>query len=147
MWPTPKNYPYLTTNHVIKIVLGANSLMQGILPHLLEETPASYHEQNRANLEKHAMHVANALGAVPGLSVVVPRGAMYIMVGIDVKQFKDIKDDAEFCDLLVKEQSVICLPGQCFKYPNYFRVVFTNPIDNLEAACERIAEFCKEHHI
>jgi hypothetical protein len=35
--------------------------------------------------------------------------------------------------------------AQCFKYPNYFRIVYTAPKDKLEIAYDRIAEFCNKH--
>jgi len=41
----------------------------------------------------------------------MPRGAMYIMVGIDPTQYRDIANDVDFVQKLLKEQSVFCLPA------------------------------------
>lgn len=86
------------------------------------------------------------LSKVPGLKVVTPQGAMYIMCGIDIDKFDDsIEDDIKFTEKLVEEESVLALPGQCFKYPSYFRIVFTAPKQKLEEAYQRIASFCERH--
>lgn len=37
---------------------------------------------------------------------------MFIMVGIEVSMFKDIKDDLEFTAKLLEEKSVFVVPGQ-----------------------------------
>lgn len=40
-----------------------------------------------------------------------PSGAMYMMVGIDFNYFPGIKDDQDFVQQLVHEQSVFCIPA------------------------------------
>ncbi len=42
---------------------------------------------------------------------------------------------------------MFCLPGKCFDYPDYFRIVLTVPKDQLNLALDRIMEFCCDHHI
>ena len=126
-------------------------------------------------MQKHAKFTCDKINSIPGLKAIVPSGAMYVMVAIEIEKFKDIKSDTEFCEKLVGEKSVFCLPGKvclsplspffsfffllkvvfllvlpiirlkCFQYPNYFRIVFTPPIDRLEEACSRLADFCKDH--
>lgn len=70
---------------------------------------------------------------------------MYMMIGIDIKKFPDFKNDLDFVQALVREQSVFCLPGECFEYPNFFRIVLTVPEDMIVEACNRIQEFCAHH--
>lgn len=71
---------------------------------------------------------------------------MYIMVEVLFDQFKsEISDISRFAEALLAEESVMCLPGTCFKCPNFFRVVFTLQASILEEACGRIAEFCARH--
>ena len=38
-------------------------------------------------------------------------GAMYLMIGLELKHFPGIKNDLDFATLLCNEQSVFCLPG------------------------------------
>lgn len=61
--------------------------------------------------------------------------------------FPSLKTDLEFVEKLVSEQSVFCLPGRCFDYPNYVRIVLTLPENLTKEACFRIAEFCKKHYV
>jgi tyrosine aminotransferase len=49
---------------------------------------------------------------IDGLVPVNPQGAMYMMVGIEVNKFKDIKSDVEFSAKLLDEENVVCLPGE-----------------------------------
>ena len=70
------------------------------------------------------------------------QGAMYMMVRIDMSRFPAFKNDLHFVESLVSEQSVFCLPGKCFNYPNYFRIVLTLPENLLSEACDRMLEFC-----
>merc|ERR1712107_451232 len=85
------------------------------------------------------------MGGIPGLMPVMPQGAMYMMVKIDRTRFPGFKSDLQFVERLVAEQSVFCLPGKCFNYPNYVRIVLTVPAPLLQEACERMMEFCNSH--
>lgn len=55
--------------------------------------------------------VFDKLKNIQGVRPIMPRGAMYIMVGIEPSQFRDIKNDVDFAQKLLKEQSVFCLPA------------------------------------
>ena len=69
-----------------------------------------------------------------------------MMVGIDIDHFPKFSDDTHLVQEMINEQSVFCLPGSCFDYPNYMRIVLTVPAAMIEEACKRIAEFCVEHY-
>ncbi|CEI96097.1 Putative Tyrosine aminotransferase [Rhizopus microsporus] len=85
------------------------------------------------------------IGRIDGLKPVTPQGAMYMMVGIEIEKFKDIESDVDFSAKLLAEENVVCLPGECFKYPNFVRFVITPTIDKLEEAYKRIEAFCDKH--
>jgi len=70
---------------------------------------------------------------------------MYMMIGLDIPTFRDISSDIDFSEKLVAEESVLILPGQCFQFPNYFRIVITSPEEKLEEAYTRIDAFCRRH--
>ncbi len=72
------------------------------------------------------------------------KGSMFMMVRVDMSRFPQFKSDLEFIEDLGSEQSVFCLPGQCFNYPNSMRLVLTLPMDLLWEACQRILEFCRK---
>lgn len=76
----------------------------------------------------------------------MPDGAMYMMIGIDIEHFPEFDNELDFVQALVREQSVFCLPGECFEYPNYIRIVLTVPEEMIWEASIRIAEFCGKHY-
>lgn len=81
------------------------------------------------------------MNQVKGLKPVMPQGAMYMMIGIEIDKFPNLENELDFVQALVKDQSVFCLPGQCFNYPNYFRIVLTVPEEMIDEACRRIELF------
>jgi tyrosine aminotransferase len=127
-----------------QVLIGANTLVQATMPRLLRETPPSFFAATMQTLEKNAAITLAALAKVPALKAVAPRGAMYVMVGIDTAQL-DLGSDLDFCEKLYQEESVLVLPGQCFKVRNFFRIVLCPLPDRLEAAVTRMGEFCARH--
>jgi len=127
--------------------IGSNTIIQGAIPDILHRTPETFFVDCVKECEDNAMYSYTCLSAIPGLKPIMPQGAMYMMVGIDMKMFPEFKSDIEFTEALVKEQSVFCLPGKCFRIPNYVRLVMTVPKREMEFACERIGEFCLVHTV
>ncbi|KAK9688071.1 hypothetical protein K7432_014536 [Basidiobolus ranarum] len=130
-----------------QMIIGANTVIQAALPEILHKTPENFYDETNKQVEENALLCAELLSKIPGLQVVKPQGAMYMMVAIKPEEFKDIKDDVVFSEKLLGEESVIVLPAQCFKYPNYIRLVITPPKERLIEACERIENFCRNHHV
>lgn len=80
--------------------------------------------------------------AIPGISCVKPRGALYLFPKIDTKKFS-IKDDEKFIlDLLLKEK-VLLVQGTGFNYPqpDHFRIVFLPQVEELQKAIAKIKHF------
>lgn len=127
-------------------ILGPNTLVQASLPEILQDTPKSFYSETIQFIESNAKLFYNKLSNIKGLKPVMPQGAMYMMVGIEMDHFPEYKNDVQFTEALVTEQSVFCLPAKCFEFPNYFRVVLTVPQEKLEEAYERIKEFCEDHY-
>ena len=145
----------LTTAHQVRkglvnlsqLTLGANSLIQSAIPEFLK-APQSFFDQTMEQLESNAKISRELLSDIPGIKPIYPQGAMYLMLQIDIDGFKGIHSDVEFVEKLVEEESVLCLPGQCFRCTGSFvRIVFTAPKDKLEMAYNRIREFCKRHYV
>ncbi|XP_064610268.1 tyrosine aminotransferase-like [Liolophura sinensis] len=127
-------------------ILGPNTLIQAALEQILTQTPQSYFHKTVSIIQTNADLTYGMLKQIPGLEPVMPFGAMYMMVGIDMPKFPAFNDDLEFTEALVTEESVFCLPAKCFQYPNFFRIVLTLPKDKMAVACERIREFCMRHY-
>ncbi|KAK2587924.1 hypothetical protein KPH14_004015 [Odynerus spinipes] len=127
-------------------IIGSNTLIQGALPAILRNTPQRFYDDVMSTLHMHSKLAYNCIAKIPGLKPIMPGGAMYMMVYIDIPCFPEFNSDLEFVQRLLKEESVFCLPGQCFDYPSYMRLVITVPQSMLEEACQRIQEFCERHH-
>merc|ERR1711976_228430 len=127
-------------------ILGPNTLVQGALDTILHRTPQAFFDSTIDVVQRNADICFEAMSKIPGLKPIMPQGAMYMMIGIMMEKFPGFKDDMDFTSRLVSEQSVFCLPAQCFQYPDYFRVVLTVPEGKLIEACARITEFCMAHY-
>ncbi|CAH1780455.1 unnamed protein product [Owenia fusiformis] len=127
-------------------ILGPNTIIQGALPDILKLTPKSFFDETIASVKKVCDITYAAMTTIPGLKPVRPSGAMYMMIGIEMDKFPKFKNDVEFTEAMVTEQSVFCLPATAFGISNFFRVVLTVPDDKMITACERIREFCATHY-
>jgi len=145
----PKNHlkdVRLGFNDLTTRILGPNSLVQAALTDIVEQTPQTYFDEIMQIISNNADIVFDCLSKLPGLNPRKPYGAMYMMVGIDLKKFPVVKTDLEFVQLLIKEKSVFCLPASVFECPNYFRIVLTMQKEKIMEACERIADFIYDHY-
>merc|ERR1719507_101357 len=126
-------------------IIGSNTFIQGALPTILKNTPPSFFENTIKTVKKNADLAFRKLRKNPGLIPIMPRGAMYMMVKMDMERFPQFTSDLDFIEKLVSEESVYCLPGKCFNYPGYMRLVLTLPANLLEEALDRINEFCSRN--
>jgi tyrosine aminotransferase len=138
-----------------QLTLGANALVQSVIPAVLDPIPGSaaehqltkFRKSYLGELEHNCRFTVEALSGVCGIKIVAPQGAMYGMIEIKVDEFTDISDDVEFANKLLNEQSVFLLPGKCFGITNFVRIVFAAPVGKLRIAYSRIADFCNQHHV
>jgi alanine-synthesizing transaminase len=82
------------------------------------------------------------LTAIPGVTCVKPKAALYMFPKLDPVMYP-IKDDQEFIHELLTEQKVLLVQGTGFNWvkPDHFRVVFLPNSDDLTEAIGRIATF------
>ncbi len=80
--------------------------------------------------------------AIPGVTCVKPKGAMYMFPRLDPKVYP-IKNDQDFVIELLKEQRVLLVQGTGFNWPdtNHFRLVFLPCEEDLREAVTRVASF------
>ena len=86
------------------------------------------------------------LTAIPGVSCVKPKAALYLFPKLDANIYP-IKDDQQFILELLLEEKVLLVQGTGFnwKTPDHFRVVFLPNVDDLTEAINRIARFLKNY--
>ena len=70
---------------------------------------------------------------------------MYMMVCIDISQFKDIENDVDFCKKLLAEEYILCMPGSCFFFDNGFRLVLCHPPELFVELGSRLKKFVEAH--
>ncbi|CAG9858291.1 unnamed protein product [Phyllotreta striolata] len=133
-------------NSLTQRIIGSNTLIQGALPAILKNTPQSFFDSLIGTLANNAKLAFERLQSTEGLTPFMPQGTMYMLVEIQMEKFPAFADGLEFAQKMMEEESVFCLPGECFAIPGFLRIVLTVPEDLLEEACARMMEFCKRHY-
>ena len=82
------------------------------------------------------------LTAIPGVSVVKPKAALYMFPRLDPRLYP-IADDQQFAYELLAEEKVLIVQGTGFNWPqpDHFRLVFLPNADDLTEAIGRIERF------
>ncbi len=80
--------------------------------------------------------------AIPGVSCVKPKAALYLFPRLDPKLYP-IDDDQQFVLEMLEEEKVLVVQGSGFNWPHpdHMRLVFLPNSDDLTEAMERIARF------
>jgi len=105
------------------IQLHPNSLVQAALPRILKEVTDADINNMKSKLQATSRHAFEKLSGIRGLKPIRANAAMYMMVNIDLNEFKDISSDVEFCQKLLQEECCLVFPSACFFSKNGFRVV------------------------
>ena len=88
----------------------------------------------------------NLLTAIPGVTCVKPKAALYMFPKLDPRMYP-IENDQKFILELLEEEKVLVVQGTGFNWPNtdHFRVVFLPNSDDLTEAIGRIARFLESY--
>jgi alanine-synthesizing transaminase len=80
--------------------------------------------------------------AIPGLSCVRPKGALYMFVKMDKQKF-NLTDDERLVLDLVRQEKMLVVHGRGFNWPDvdHFRLVFLPPREVLNDAMNRLERF------
>jgi alanine-synthesizing transaminase len=119
--------------HAIQIALGGRqSVRDLVLPggRLLEQRDAAM----------------KALLAIPGVTCVEPKGALYVFPRLDPDRYP-IRDDQQFVLELLREQHVLVVQGSGFNWPrpDHLRIVTLPRADDLTEAIDRIGQFLADY--
>jgi alanine-synthesizing transaminase len=115
--------------HAIQMALGGRqSIVDLVLP------GGRLHEQRAAAVD--------ALVAIPGVTCVKPKGALYVFPRLDPERYP-IRDDQAFVLQLLREQHVLVVQGTGFNWPrpDHLRIVTLPRADDLTEAIGRIGAF------
>jgi len=86
--------------------------------------------------------------AIPGVSCVKPRAALYMFPRLDSKMYP-IADDQQFFLDVLQETRVMLVQGTGFNWeaPDHFRIVFLPHEDDLREAIGRLARFLERYRL
>lgn len=101
-----------------------------------------------AEFAKRREYVMSRLNAIEGITCVNPKGAFYALPDVSACFGKSIngqviKDDKDFAQLLLSESLVALVPGEAFYAPGKVRISYSNSMENLKKAMDRIEAFVK----
>ena len=84
--------------------------------------------------------------AIPGVSCVKPKAALYMFPRLDPEVYP-IKNDQAFIQELLQEEKVLLVQGTGFNWPHpdHFRLVFLPHEDDLRIAIGRVARFLENY--
>lgn len=86
------------------------------------------------------------LTAIPGITCVKPKGALYLFPRIDIRKF-NIQNDERFVLDFLREQKILLVHGRAFNWPevDHFRVVFLPNHETLTEALGKLEQFLSSY--
>ena len=98
-------------------------------------------EEIRADFEARRKIAIDGFGSIEGIVTNRPLGAFYLFPSIKGTGM----DSTTFCNRLLDEQKVVCVPGNAFGEcgEGYVRVSYSGETSSVIEAIERIRKFCK----
>ncbi len=86
--------------------------------------------------------VINRLRAIPGVSIVVPKGAFYAYPNVSVAYRSGrVKNSMDFSTALLQESHVAVVPGEAFGTDDHVRISYATSMHELERGLDRIQKF------
>ena len=80
----------------------------------------------------------NKLTSIPGVTCVKPMGAFYMLPNISSFGLSS----SQFCERLLEEQKVACVPGIAFGSDAHIRLSYACSMENITKGLDRLAAFC-----
>jgi aspartate aminotransferase len=128
----------MNSNHITNVpevvVAAAIAALSGP-----QDVPAAKAREFEAKRDR----VLAALAQIPGLRCPRPDGAFYVFPDISCAFGRKhgervIKDDIDFCAVLLEEKGVACVPGSAFGEPSALRISYTCTDAQLDEGLQRI---------
>ena len=121
------------TQHAIQTALGGIQSIEALI-------------RPGGRLEEQRTHAHALVDAIPGVTCVKPKGALYLFPKIDAKRF-NITDDERFVLDLLREEHILVIQGTGFNWPepDHLRLVFLPRVDELSDAIGRLDRFLQHY--
>ena len=87
-----------------------------------------------------------AVSKIPGVSCVIPKGAIYLFPRIDKSMYHFDDDEQLMLDFL-KQEHILLVQGTAFNWvdPSHFRIVFLPNVEEIRHALEKFGEFLQQY--
>ncbi|XP_042507322.1 nicotianamine aminotransferase 1-like isoform X2 [Macadamia integrifolia] len=133
-------------NSCLNICSDPVTFIQGSIPKIIEDTKEDFFRNIIDILRRSSGMCYEILNDIDCLTCPhKPEGSMFAMVKLNLSSLEDVVDDIDFCLKLVKEESVVILPGITVGLKNWLRITFAIEPSSLEDALGRIQSFCQRH--
>jgi len=134
-------------NTLVSMRLCSNVTGQSVICAALEDgasTQAALVPGGR--LYEQREYAFEALSAIPGISAVKPRAALYIFPKIDTAMY-NITDDEKFVLDFLREKHVLLTHGGSYnwKRPDHFRLAYLPQMEELAEVIDRLRDFLESY--
>jgi len=95
-----------------------------------------------AEFSKRAKHIYERLNAIEGVTCEEPTGAFYAFPNVGSHYAKlGVEGSVEFCQKLLEEAKVACVPGVGFGCDDNIRMSFATSMEQIDKGVDRLGEF------
>lgn len=101
-------------------------------------------EEMRKEFDKRRIYLMNELNKLPNIKCTCVSGAFYLMPDVSAYYGKAapdgeiVQNSYDFCNYILKEAHVAIVPGAAFLSPDNVRIAYSNSMDNIRKAIERM---------
>lgn len=143
--------------NVAQIFLHPTNFIQAAIPEIIELVKPDFSKKSIMPLfEVNKNRIMKEFENMKGYKAVKPKGSPNLGVFINLKMFKNIRDDIEFCQKLIDEQNITLFPMSGFlaeneeaKKENFqgFRILTCANSEYYDDFFKRLREFSEKNYI